>query len=118
MARTWEPAGAAIAMGLKALLGLLGLGLPAGGIVFSARTIIVSLAAGLTATIVAAASPARKAAKVPPVAAMQDVTVGSTGYGSKQRVIVGIAILALGVAALFTGLFGHVASPAGCAHLR
>ena len=36
--------------------------------------------------------------------------MGSTGYGSKQRVIVGIAILALGVAALFTGLFGHVAS--------
>ena len=103
-------AGAAIAIGLKALLGALGLGLPAGGIVFSARTVIVSLAAGLAVTIVAAVSPARKAAKVPPVAAMQDVTVGSTGYGSKQRVIVGIAILALGVAALFTGLFGHVAS--------
>ena len=103
-------AGAAIAIGLKAVLGALGLGLPAGGIVFSARTVVVSLAAGLAVTIVAAVSPARKAAKVPPVAAMQDVTVGSTGYGSKQRVIVGIAILALGVAALFTGLFGHVAS--------
>ena len=103
-------AGVAIAIGLKALLGALGLGLPGGAIVFSARTVVVSLLAGLAVTIVAAVSPARKAAKVPPVAAMQDVTVGSTGYGSKQRVIVGIAILALGVAALFTGLFGHVAS--------
>jgi putative ABC transport system permease protein len=103
-------AGVAIAIGLKALLGALGLGLPAGGIVFSARTVVVSLLVGLAVTIVAAVSPARKAAKVPPVAAMQEMTVGSTGYGSKQRVIVGIAILALGVAALFTGLFGHVAS--------
>ena len=34
--------------------------------------------------------------------------MGSTGYGSKQRVLVGTAILALGVAALFTGLFGSV----------
>ena len=47
---------------------------------------------------------------MPPVAAMQDVAVGSTGYGSKERVMVGTAILALGVAALFTGLFTNVAS--------
>jgi putative ABC transport system permease protein len=59
---------------------------------------------------VAAISPARKAAKVPPVAAMQEATVGSTGYGSKQRAVIGSTILALGVAALFTGLFGHVGS--------
>ena len=62
---------------------------------------------GIGVTLVAAVSPARKAAKVPPVAAMQEATAGSTGYGSKQRVIVGITILVLGVAALFTGLFGH-----------
>ena len=30
---------------------------------------------------------------MPPVAAMQEATVGSTGYGSKQRVMVGSAIL-------------------------
>jgi putative ABC transport system permease protein len=103
-------AGVAVAVGLKALLGVLGLGLPGGGIVFSARTVVVSVLAGLAVTIVAAVSPARKAAKVPPVAAMQEVTAGSTGYGSKQRVVVGITVLALGAAALFTGLFGHIAS--------
>jgi putative ABC transport system permease protein len=103
-------AGVAVAIGLKAVLSLLGLGLPGGGIVFSARTVVVSMLAGLAVTIVAAVSPARKAAKVPPVAAMQEVTAGSSGYGSRQRVVVGISILALGVGALFTGLFGHVAS--------
>jgi putative ABC transport system permease protein len=57
-------------------------------------------------TLAAAVSPSRKAAKVPPVAAMRDVAVGSTGYGSRQRIFVGVAILALGAAALLYGLFG------------
>jgi putative ABC transport system permease protein len=100
-------AGVAVAAGLKALLGLLGLTLPAGSLVVKSTTVVVSLVLGIGVTVVAAISPARKAAKVPPVAAMQEATAGSTGYGSKQRVMVGLAILVLGVAALFYGLFGH-----------
>ena len=103
-------AGVAVAAGLKALLSVLGLSLPAGGLVVNARTVAASLLIGIGVTLIAAISPARKAAKVPPVAAMQEATVGSTGYGSKQRIVVGLSILALGVAALFTGLFGHVSS--------
>ena len=101
-------AGVGVAAGLKAMLGGLGFDLPAGGIVFTARTVIVAGLAGLAVTIAAAVSPARKAAKVPPVAAMHEMTVGSTGYGSKERVMVGTAILTLGVAALFTGLFSSL----------
>src|SRR5215471_4681520 len=103
-------AGVAVAAGLKALLSAFGLTLPAGSLVVNARTVVASLVIGIGVTLIAAISPARKAAKVPPVAAMQEATVGSTGYGSKQRVVVGLCILALGVAALFTGLFGHVSS--------
>src|SRR6516164_10928089 len=103
-------AGVAVAAGLKALLSAFGLSLPGGSLVLNARTVVASLVIGIGVTLIAAISPARKAAKVPPVAAMQEATVGSTGYGSKQRLIVGLAILALGVAALFTGLFGHVSS--------
>jgi putative ABC transport system permease protein len=102
--------GLAVAAGLRALLNGLGSGMPPGGIVFTPRTIVVSVLAGLAVTIVAAVSPARKAAKVPPVAAMHEVMAGSTGYGSKERVMVGSAILTLGIAALFTGLFTHVVS--------
>jgi len=102
--------GVAVAIGLKALLNGLGFGMPASGIVFTARTALVAGLAGLAVTIVAAISPARKAAKVPPVAAMHDVAAGSTGYGSRQRIMVGTAILTLGVAALFTGLFTSIAS--------
>jgi putative ABC transport system permease protein len=100
-----------VAIGLKAMLSALGMAsLPTGGIVFTARTALIAGLAGLAVTMVAAVSPARKAAKVAPVAAMQDVAVGSTGYGSKERVMVGSAILVLGAAALFTGLFTNVAS--------
>ncbi|HTQ89820.1 MAG TPA: FtsX-like permease family protein [Streptosporangiaceae bacterium] len=104
-------AGVAVAIGLKAMLNALGAAsLPTSGIVFTARTALIAGLAGLAVTMVAAVSPARKAAKVPPVAAMQDVGAGSTGYGSKERVMVGSAILVLGVAALVTGLFTNVAS--------
>lgn len=103
-------AGVAVAVGLKGLLSAMGFGIPAGGIVFLARTAIVSLIAGVGVTLVAANSPARKAGKVPPVAAMRDIVVGSTGYGSKERVIVGSLITSAGVAGLFIGLFGHPAN--------
>jgi putative ABC transport system permease protein len=103
-------AGVAMAAGLGALLNALGFGMPPGGLVFGARTVIVAVLAGLLVTVIAALSPARKAGKVPPVAAMQEVPAGSTGYGSRERIMVGSAVLVLGVAALFTGLFTHVAN--------
>jgi putative ABC transport system permease protein len=104
-------AGIAIAAGLEALLKALGFfSLPNVGIVFSGRTIIVAVLTGVLVTLFAALSPARKAAKVPPIAAMQEVPAGSTGYGSKQRIMVGAGILLLGIAALFTGLFTGIGS--------
>jgi putative ABC transport system permease protein len=106
-------AGVAVAAGLKALLSLIGMDFPASGVAFQSSTIVISLVAGVVITVVAALSPARKAAKVPPVAAMQEVTVTSTGYGSKQRVMVGLLVLAAGLAALFIGLFGHVKNAFG-----
>ncbi len=91
---------------LKALLAGFGFDIPGAGIVLSPRTIVVSLVVGVVITVVAALSPARKAGKVPPIAAMRDVAVGSTGYGSKLRVVIGAGLLGLGVASLLGGLFG------------
>ena len=100
--------GIGVALLLKALLTGLGFDLPGGGLVVSGSTIAITLITGTVLTTIAAASPARKAGKVPPVAAMRDVSVGSTGYGSKERVIVGIFVVVLGVACLFAGLFADV----------
>jgi putative ABC transport system permease protein len=91
---------------LKALLAGFGFELPGSGIVLTPRTVIISIVVGVVITLIAALSPARKAGRVPPVAAMRDVAVGSTGYGSKLRMIVGAVLLGLGVASLLGGLFG------------
>jgi putative ABC transport system permease protein len=102
--------GVAVAVGLKALLNAVGLEVPGSGVVFRPSTVVVSLVVGIGVTLLAALSPARKAAKVAPVAAMQQGLVGSTGYGSRQRIYVGSGLLLLGLAALFAGLFGSVDS--------
>jgi putative ABC transport system permease protein len=103
--------GVAVAVGLKALLAVLGIDIPAGGLVFSVRTVVVALVVGTGVTVLAALSPARKAGKVSPVAAMQEGAVTSTGYGSRQRVFVGVGLLVLGVAAVLVGLFVHTSTP-------
>ena len=102
--------GFAVASGLKALLSALGSEIPATGLVFNTRTVVVSLLAGIGVSLFAALSPARKAAKIAPVAAMQATITGSTGYGSKQRVIVGFVVLGSGVSALLVGLFADVSN--------
>jgi putative ABC transport system permease protein len=104
-------AGLAVAVGLKNLLIAVGVDIPSYGLVVTASTVVVCLVVGVGITVLAALSPARKAAKVPPIAAMQLEVAGSTGYGSKQRVFVGLAVLGLGIAALLIGLFGGVAQP-------
>ena len=99
-------AGVGVAAGLKVLLTAFGVALPAGGVVFTLNTALIAVAAGVLVTVGAAVSPARKAGKVPPIAAMRDIQVTSSGYGSKERVIVGILVLATGVAGLLYGLLG------------
>lgn len=101
-------AGLGVAAGLKQLLTATGMDVPGDGVVFKVSTVIISMAAGIGVTLLAAVSPARKAAKVSPVEAMQQGLVGSTGYGSRQRIYVGSGLLVLGLGALLTGLFGSV----------
>ena len=104
-------AGLAVAIGLKNLIVAVGVDIPSQGLVLSSSTVLICLVVGIGITVLSALSPARKAAKVSPIAAMQLGVVGSTGYGSKQRVFVGLGVLALGVAALFIGLFAGVDQP-------
>jgi putative ABC transport system permease protein len=104
-------AGLAVAIGLKNLLIAVGVDIPSQGLVLTSTTVVICLVVGIGVTLLAALSPARKAAKVPPIAAMQLGVAGSTGYGSKQRIYVGLAVLGLGVTALMLGLFSGIASP-------
>ncbi|HEX8002693.1 MAG TPA: FtsX-like permease family protein [Mycobacteriales bacterium] len=96
-------AGVGVAALLKALLAGFGIDIPAGGIVFRPNTAVTSLVVGVGVSVLSALFPARRAAKVPPVAAMRDLAVESTGI--RRRTIVAGLVTAAGAAALLTGLF-------------
>ena len=95
--------GVLAALGLEALLSGFGISLPSGSLVFEARTVIVALVVGLGVTVVSAISPARRAVRIPPVAALVDHQV-DTGVSSRRRFVVGATVAVLGVAALAAGL--------------
>jgi putative ABC transport system permease protein len=98
-------AGILLSTALKAMLSVFGFDIPAGGIVVSPRTVIVALLVGVGVTIISALMPARKASRVPPVAAMRDVAIEDRPR-SARRALIGVGINAIGVLALFAGLFG------------
>jgi putative ABC transport system permease protein len=98
-------AGGGLALGLRALFKLLGVDLPATGLALTAPTVVWSYVVGMVVTTVAAYLPARRAAKIPPVAAMRD-DVALLARSMRFRLAGGGALVAGGVAALAGGLAG------------
>ena len=95
--------GIAVAYGLRALLGKLGIDLPNGGLVIATRTIVVSLVVGIVVTAVAALMPAIRASRVAPVEAMRD-SGPAEQHSLLVRGSVGAAFLVVGVVVLAIGL--------------
>ena len=96
--------GIAIVKPLEGLFSLFGADLPSGPLQIEPRTIIVSLLVGTLITFVSAISPARKAARIPPIAALRDqATAPNSG---RRRYIWGGVLAGAGLVALFIGLFG------------
>jgi putative ABC transport system permease protein len=101
--------GVVLALALKAAFSAGG-GLPPGSPVISLRTVAVSLVIGVLVTVVSAVFPARRAARIAPVAAMRDVAVDTTGR-SRIRVAAGIGLALAGGLLLYIGLFIKLDSP-------
>jgi putative ABC transport system permease protein len=98
-------AGLLLSFGLKSLLSAFGFDLPASGIVVQPDTVVIALVVGTLVSVLSALVPARRAARVPPVAAIREVAVESKSH-SGRRVVIGLAILVLGIVALLSGLLG------------
>lgn len=102
--------GVLLAVGLRALLGASGIDFPQGALTVAPRTVIVAMVVGTVVTVLSAILPARKASKIPPVAALRELE--STYYKSlRLRAAVGAGIVALGVALLLLGLYTAVWNP-------
>jgi putative ABC transport system permease protein len=110
--------GVLVAIGLQNLLAAFGFELPSKVPVILPRTIVVALIAGTVVTFVSALSPARRAARVPPVAAMRETAAIATSGPRRYRI--GGLLAVTGIVLLALGLFGDVSSgsfPGGAAGL-
>lgn len=97
--------GVLVAIGLQSLLKAFGIDLPASGAVVQPRTIIASLLVGVGVTVLSSISPARKASRIAPMAALRGVGV-EQGGSLRRRSIAGAVVTALGAGGLLFGLFG------------
>ncbi|HXW35221.1 MAG TPA: ABC transporter permease, partial [Acidimicrobiales bacterium] len=97
--------GLLIAIGLRALIGHVGGGpLPNGSLVLAPRTFIAAYVVGVIVTTVSAFVPGRRAARVPPVAALQESQLADVPI--RRSAITGTVLLVIGIAALVPGLRG------------
>ena len=85
--------GLALAKGLNGLFQLFGIDLPHAATVIQARTVIVALSLGTIVTLIASLSPARRATRIAPIAAMREGATLPPRLGAR-RPSVPITILA------------------------
>ena len=91
--------GIGLASGIKALLNALDYVIPARGLAIESRTVVITLLAGTTATVLAAVGPAIGAGRIPPVAAMSDAILEKVG-SVRRRVILATVAGVIGTASV------------------
>ena len=88
--------GIGLAVGLSGLLRALDIDLPQGGLVVTPGAAFNTIMVGLVVTVASAYLPARRAGKVPPLAAMRATALETAGPG-RVRAYAGIASVMLGL---------------------
>jgi putative ABC transport system permease protein len=99
--------GLALAKGLEAVFKAIGIDLPTAGTVFATRTVIVCLLVGTIVTLLASLRPARRAMRVPPIAAVREGAELPRGRFARWTPYVSAATLLLGILLLAYGVLAH-----------
>jgi putative ABC transport system permease protein len=91
--------------GLAKLLSAIGGDLPEAGLVFSLRTVVVSLALGTVITLLASITPALRATRVPPIAAVREGSVLPPSRFAAHSLRTAVVVIVGSVAAICVGVF-------------
>ena len=95
--------GVLLSVGLRGLFAALGIDLPGGALVVKGSTVLTSYAVGVLVTVVAAYLPARRASRVPPVAAL-NTEMSTPARSLRLRLVSGVVVLGVGLVTIAGGL--------------
>jgi putative ABC transport system permease protein len=90
--------GLGLAKVLNSLFVAIGIDLPQGSTVFATRTVVVSLLVGTIVTLIASIRPARRATRVPPIAAVREGSVLPVSRWAKYGPATSLTVLAAAIA--------------------
>lgn len=96
-------AGVGLAVGMRSVMDSIGAKIPAGPLVVTPMTIVIAIVIGVLVTMLAAWLPARRTAKIAPVAAMGSAHLPATAKSLVLRNSIGGAITLLGLVAILGG---------------
>jgi putative ABC transport system permease protein len=82
---------------LKGIFDAFGFALPAGGMEVRPLSVAAAFAVGVVVTLVAARTAARRAAQLPPIAALRDTAV-EPGTLGRRRTLAGVSVASVGLA--------------------
>jgi putative ABC transport system permease protein len=99
-------AGIVLALGLRGLMSAFGFEIPTTTLVIKPTTFLIAMLVGIGVTLLSAVLPARRAARIPPMAALREVAIEQRHLG--RRTVIGVVILVLGAIVLVLGLFAGV----------
>src|SRR4051812_6997712 len=99
--------GLAIALGLMALLGATGVQLPDSSLVFSLRTVVVSLFVGTLIALLASLRPAVRATRIEPIAAVREGATLPKSRFAKYAVATSAIVIAVAVGLFSYGMMAH-----------
>jgi putative ABC transport system permease protein len=99
--------GVALAATINKVLEALGFGPGDSSLVVKPTAFVITLVVGMVVTLSCAIVPAVRAGRVPPLAAMRDVSIDRSGH-SRRRIIVGIVFMVIAIASIAAGLNGEL----------